>query len=370
MRILFSGRPAYGHLYPLLPLARAARDSGHRVTIATGPTFVPQLAEFGFDTRAAGTSIGVAEAEAVQRHPDGPVVAVLATMFADVLARRTLADLEPMLEVDRPDLVIYEMSDVGAAAAAFRAGIPAVSVTIGRSMPAEVRTLTAPAFDWLWDGATPPADLMLGDACLDLWPSGLADPVAAAVPTRFPLRPVPWSAPAPPWSPPGRPLVYLTLGTVSFHATDVLRAAVDGLSRLPVRVVVAVGPGDPSVLGEVPGNVQVSQFVPQGRVLAEADLVVHHGGSGTTLGAAAHGLPQLLLPQGADQFGNADVVSAQGSGLALTRDDVMPDVIAECARTLLGEPVHRATAQALAAEIAAMPSPASVLPDLEAFADR
>ncbi|WP_035856512.1 glycosyltransferase [Cryptosporangium arvum] len=369
MRILFSGRPAYGHLYPLLPLARAARDAGHRVTIATGPTFVPQLAEFGFDTREAGTSIGVAEAEAVQRHPDGPVVAVMATMFADILARRTLADLEPMLKVDRPDLVIYEMSDVGAAGAARRAGIPAVSVTIGRSMPTEARGFAAPSFEWIWDGDVP-ADPMLGDACLDLWPAGLADPVAAAVPARFPLRPVPWSAPAPPWSPPGRPLVYLTLGTVSFHVIEVFRAALDGLARLPVRVVVATGPGDPAALGPVASNVQVARFVPQARVLAEADLVVHHGGSGTTLGAAAHGLPQLVLPQGADQFVNADALAAQGSGLGLTGDDVTPDVIAECARTLLGEPVHRATAQALAAQIAAMPSPAQVLPELEAFAAR
>ncbi|GAA0268818.1 glycosyltransferase [Cryptosporangium japonicum] len=369
MRILFSGRPAYGHLYPLLPLARAARDAGHRVTIATGPTFVPQVAEFGFDAREAGTSIGVAEAEAVQRHPDGPVVAVMATMFADILARRTLADLGPMLEVDRPDLVIYEMSDVGAAGAARRAGIPAVSVTIGRSMPAEARGFAAPSFDWIWGGDVP-ADPMLGDACLDLWPAGLADPVAAAVPTRFPLRPVPWSAPAPPWTSPGRPLVYLTLGTVSFSATDVLRAAVSGLARLPVRVVVAVGPGDPAVLGPVPANVQVFRFVPQGRVLAEADLVVHHGGSGTTLGAAAHGLPQLVLPQGADQFVNAAALAAQGSGLELTGDEVTPEVIAECARTLLGEPVHRATARTLAAQIAAMPPPAAVVADLAGYATR
>ena len=180
-------------------------------------------------------------------------------------------------------------------------------------------------------------------------------------------RTVPWSAPAPPWSAPGRPLVYLTLGTVSFGATAVFRAAIDGLARLPVHVVVAVGPGDPAALGDVPPNVVVEGFVPQAQVLRHADLVVHHGGSGTTLGAAAHGVPQLVLPQGADQFVNAEALASQGSGLALTGDDVVPDVVAECARTLLGEPVHRATAQALAAEIAAMPSPADVVRALESW---
>jgi len=369
MRILFSGRPAYGHLYPLLPLARAAQDAGHRVTLATGAKFLPELTELGFDTREAGTDIGVAEAEAVRRHPDGPVVDVLATMFADILARRTLADLGPVIDWERPDLVVYEMSDVGAACAARRAGVPAVSLTIGRSMPAELRTAAAPAFDWLWGGHTP-ADPMLGDATIDLWPRAIADPVAAAIPTRFPLRPVPWSAPSPPWTPPGRPLVYLTLGTVAFGAAEVFRTAIAGLARLPVTVVVAVGPGDPALLGPVPDSVRVERFVPQAQVLDHADLVVHHAGSGTTLGASARGLPQLLLPQAADQFVNAEALSAQGSGLALTGDDVTPDVVAECARTLLGEPVHRATAQALAAEIAAMPAPAEVLPALAEFAAR
>ncbi|SHM68913.1 glycosyltransferase [Cryptosporangium aurantiacum] len=367
MRILFSGRPAYGHLYPLLPLAVAARDAGHQVTLATGAAFVPRLTALGFATHEVGISVGEAETEATRRHPDGAVIDVMLTMFADILPRRTLADLEPLLAAERPDLVIYEMSDVGAAGAARRAGIPAVSVTIGRSLPVDIRTHAAAGFEWIWNGDVPD-EPMLGDACLDTWPPGLADPNTGSVPHRFPLRPVPWSPPAPPWRSPGSPLVYLTLGTVVFGATEVFRAALDGLAQLPVRVVVAVGPGDPAALGPLPDRMEVWRFVPQDQVLRHADLVVHHGGSGTTLGAAAHGLPQLVLPQGADQFANAEALTTQGSGLALLGDDVQPDVVAACARTLLGEPVHRATAQVLRDQIAAMPSPTDVLPTLEAFA--
>lgn len=35
MRILFSGVPAFGHLLPLLPLAREARWAGHDVAVLT-----------------------------------------------------------------------------------------------------------------------------------------------------------------------------------------------------------------------------------------------------------------------------------------------------------------------------------------------
>ena len=39
MRILFSSRPTFGHVYPLMPLALAARDAGHNVTFTTTGVF-------------------------------------------------------------------------------------------------------------------------------------------------------------------------------------------------------------------------------------------------------------------------------------------------------------------------------------------
>jgi MGT family glycosyltransferase len=161
-----------------------------------------------------------------------------------------------------------------------------------------------------------------------------------------------------------RPLVYLTLGTVAFGATGVLRAAIDGLARLPVDVLVAIGPGDPAALGPVPASVRVERFVPQPEVLAHADLVVHHGGSGTVLGALAAGLPQLLVPQGADQFRNATTLAEVGAGRELVGDAATADAIEEHARFLLEDVHTREVAQGISAEIAAMPSPAAVVRQL------
>jgi UDP:flavonoid glycosyltransferase YjiC (YdhE family) len=148
----------------------------------------------------------------------------------------------------------------------------------------------------------------------------------------------------------------------------VFRTAIDGLATRPENVLVAVGPGDPAALGPVPRTVRIERFVPQAEVLRHADLVVHHGGSGTVLGAAANGLPQLLLPQGADQYVNAEALDAQGSGRSLLGADVTPEAVAAAAAVLLTEPSYRQAAQALRAEIAAMPAPADVLPALANFA--
>ena len=364
MRLLFSCRPAYGHLFPLVPLARAARDAGHEVVFATGPTFVDQVRELGFEAHPAGISVGEAETEARRRHGDAEIGTILITMFGDVLPRATLSDLTPLLPRIRPDLVVYEQSDVGAAKAARDAGIPYVSHVIGRSMPPAILGAAAGQLAWMWDGDVP-ADLMMGDTAIDIWPDVVRDPVVAALPTVFRLRPGAFDLDAPmPELDSGRPLVYLTLGTVSFGATEVLRAAIDGLARLPVDVLVAVGPGDPAVLGEVPDSVHVTGFVPQAKVLQRASLVVHHGGTGTVLGTLAAGLPQLVLPQGADQFINADVLAEVGAGAKLVGPAITADAVEDTARRLLDDPAVRGVAAKAAAEIAEMPAPSAVVAQL------
>jgi UDP:flavonoid glycosyltransferase YjiC (YdhE family) len=368
VRILFSCRPAYGHLFPLIPLARAARDAGHDVVFATGPSFVGKVRDLGFEAHPAGVSIGEAEAEARRRHGDADVVTMLIAMFADVLPRATVADLAPLLPRLRPDLVVYEQSDVGAAKAARDAGVPFVSHVIGRSMPSAILEMAAAEMAWMW-GGDEPADLMLGDTAIDIWPDAVRDPEVAKLPRVIRQRPVPFDLDVPmPELPSGKPLVYLTLGTVAFGATDVLRAAVDGLARLPVEVLVAVGPGDPALLGEVPANVRIAGFVPQAEVLRRADLVVHHGGTGTVLGTLAAGLPQLVLPQGADQFVNADALTEAGAGRKLLGEEITADAVAEAAGLLLDDPAVREVAVEVAAEIARLPAPAEVVGRLTALA--
>jgi UDP:flavonoid glycosyltransferase YjiC (YdhE family) len=76
-----------------------------------------------------------------------------------------------------------------------------------------------------------------------------------------------------------RPRVYLTLGTVSFGAVEVLSRAVAEIAALDVDVLVTVGPeGEPASLGAVPNNVHVERFVAQSAVLPLVDLIVPMAG--------------------------------------------------------------------------------------------
>ncbi|WP_233439536.1 glycosyltransferase [Lentzea atacamensis] len=190
----------------------------------------------------------------------------------------------------------------------------------------------------------------------------MRDPVVAALPTVLRQRPAAFDLDVPmPELDSAKPLIYLTLGTVAFGATEVLRTTIDGLSRLEAEVLVALGPGDPAVLGEVPDSVRLAGFVPQAKVLQKAGLVVHHGGTGTVLGTLAAGLPQLVLPQGADQFVNADMLAEVGAGKKLVGEEITADAVAEAAGHLLVDPAARTVAARVRAEIAEMPEPAAVV---------
>jgi UDP:flavonoid glycosyltransferase YjiC (YdhE family) len=114
----------------------------------------------------------------------------------------------------------------------------------------------------------------------------------------------------------------------------------------------------------LPDNVRLLDWVPLAALLAGSDAVIHHGGSGTTLTALNAGLPQYVLPQGADQFQNAGIIATSGAGAAVAPTDLNADRLGE----LLADTPMRAAAQAISAEMAKQPTPADLVPDIIALA--
>jgi UDP:flavonoid glycosyltransferase YjiC (YdhE family) len=334
VRILFASLASAGHTYPLIPLAIAARDAGHEVHFAAGESVHAPLVRNGL-------------------RPFRP-----ADAFYEIYAE----DLEPELARLRPDLVVHEWGLPGAAVAAHRAGIPGLWHGFGRMVPEGIGLQLPTAVA----GAP-------GRPHLDICPPSLQDKDFLATADRIALRPVPYSEPAvPAWRVErgSRPLIYLTLGT-AFGTPEVLTTAIRGLAALDVQVVVATGRVRPEELGAVPGNVTVRAWVPQAEVVPHADVVVHHGGSGTTLGALAAGVPQLILPQGADQFANAEALGAAGAARCLVPGELSADAVTDHVRKLFPRHgPHRDAARAVAEEIAAMPSPDDVARSLPEHARR
>jgi UDP:flavonoid glycosyltransferase YjiC (YdhE family) len=118
--------------------------------------------------------------------------------------------------------------------------------------------------------------------------------------------------------------------------------------------------------GPQPAHVLLGQYLPHSLLLPRCRLVVSHGGAGAMLGALTHGLPQLLLPQGGDQFANALACQSAGAALVLSAEQLSAASIGAAAHRLLNEASFTLAATAVQAEITAMPSAERLLPTLTA----
>ena len=144
-----------------------------------------------------------------------------------------------------------------------------------------------------------------------------------------------------------------------------------GLAELGVDVVATVGAEiDPAELGPLPPHVRVERFLPQAEILPRCSAVVSQAGSGSVLGALAHGLPQVLIPMGADQPLNAS--RCQELGLARVLDPVAatPASVREATSAVLSEPGYRAVAERLQQEFAALPGPEFAVEQVVAIVNR
>ena len=379
MRVLFSSTPAYGHVFPMVPLARACLEAGHDVLWATGGQACELVQAAGIEAVAAGHSSDGMERIASQVRRAGAEVLpadrarfTYPRLFGEGLTPAMVADLLPLARSFRPDVLVHEHGELGAPLVGAVLDVPSVTHSFGGAIPAEFVADASGRLGPLWTehgrDVAPYAGCFTS-TYLDICPPSVQSVSMAHLPSVQPMRPVSWTGRGSDWvAPPGdRPLVYVTLGTVR-HDVNVLRAVVAGLTDLPVRVLVTVGPdGDPAALGRQPEHVTVERFVPQTQVLPHCAVVVSHGGSGTFLGTLALGLPQLCVPQAADQFRNAAGGVASGAALALPPGQATPEAIAESVGALLREDRYRMAARRVAAEIAGLPSPAEVVPVLAAL---
>lgn len=352
MRVLFTACPMFGHVNTLVPLARAAQRAGHEVALATGADHVGRVERIGLATWAVGPTF--AEAGWPPRSPSDFVTA----------ADKRCVDLLPRAQAWRPDLVVHEEIEPAGAIVAARTDARHVTHGLG------IAVAGVKAFDPILDdlGARWEVDDLAAtvrDApYLSICPPTLRPP---GWPDTRSVRPEP-AAPGPGErlpdaiaTLPHERTVHLTLGTV-FAGPAALAAALSGLRDLPVNVVVTTGPAvDPAALGPQPPHVVVERYVPHALLLPHCALVVSQGGAGVLLGALAHGLPQLVLPQGADQFTNAEVVQRAGVGLALGLDAATAERVRDAALRLLADPGFTAQALAVRDEIAAMPDADAVV---------
>ena len=90
------------------------------------------------------------------------------------------------------------------------------------------------------------------------------------------------------------------------------------------------------------------------------DIVVSHGGSGTTIAGLTRGLPTVAVPMFADQTHNADRLVAAGVGLRVDPGQV-EEQLTSAITQVLQDPTYRNNARQVATDIASRPTPTQAL---------
>lgn len=366
-----------GHLTPVVAAARALQRNGHEVLVLVPPALVTgaREARVPFVVGAEPPDSAVeAVWERVRRSSGVTSSGIIdRELFAGPATDAMLPAARSLAIEWRPDAVVREPCEYASAVVARESGIPQAQVAISQSaVEYGVLQMVAPIIDAHQPGVS---EAVEAAPFLTPFPSTLDQ---SPWPQTYRFRsPVPDSHPLPDWWPgDNRPLVYLTFGSVAGHlpeARAVFAAALAAAGRLSARVLFTIGRHvELASLGPLPPNVHAEQWVPQTDVLATAELVICHGGSGTVLGALGAGVPLVICPLFADQRANGDLVERAGAGVVLATGqesigtlgpaDVGP--LALAAQRILEEETFAIAAQAVAIEMSELPTLKQALSEL------
>lgn len=371
MRVLVASTGGAGHFNPLVPFAEAADE----VLVVVPPELEATVAAAGLPYRIGGQPPPDELARIWDRVPvvsrDEAAVLVNREVFGRLCTAAMLPALERACDEWRPDLVVREPCEYSSAVAAERRGITHAQVAISLAeVEAASLDLAGPVLEPYGDGIV---ERLRASPYLTRFPASL-DPSPFLATHRFSEGGAVRRGSLPDWwGGSDAPLVYATFGSVTGGlpiAAAAYRATLDAVDGVPARVLLTVGRAtDVHALGTIPANVHVEAWVPQEDVLASAALFVCHGGSGTTFGALAAGVPLVLVPLFADQLTNARRVAAAGAALVIESDeDVMrtvapedaPRIRAAIETALAGASLRRA-AERIAGEMRAAPGPGELL---------
>ncbi|MEU0247486.1 nucleotide disphospho-sugar-binding domain-containing protein [Streptomyces sp. NPDC006235] len=412
MRVLFSIFPATAHLYPVVPLAHTLQAMGHDVCVAAAPDMADEITAVGLKAVPVGRTadLGAVLPEVAGDDRLERLAARLGVDATDPQVRKAvryrlistialghgpepgtppaLDDLMDFARAWSPDLVLWDPMCFGAALAARACGAAQARVLWGLDHfawfaeetaallgaaegPDPALALDAMAGALRRLGRPQDHELITGQWSVDLMPQRMRLPSALRY---VPLRRVPYNGPGvvPQWlmHKPQRPRVCLTMGLSlrKYFKDDeeLITGLLAAVSALDVEVVATVTAEQFDASYTLPDNVRAIDYVPLDLVLPDCAAIVHHGGTSTFAAAAAHGVPQLIMPSTmGDHLALARYVAGAGGGLFTERSEATPERIAAQLARILEEPSFQRGAAEIHRDMLSAPGPAEVVPVLE-----
>ena len=343
-RIAVLSVPAYGHLNPVLPIVRRLVERGHQVTVFNEASFEPLIRATGAAFAAYPPVIRLEDFSRTLK--DGNMIAWIEMILG--ATGPLLRFLTRRLRDDPPDLLVFDGIAVWGEMLASKLKLPSVAISttftsdaFGRSPGEILRDLWAivPLLpNFLWDA-------------IRVIPQGLLD-----LPRTLPLIPrrgdVTVMLTSRQFHPPsryrddrnfvfvgcaidpatrsetfdfgrldGRPLLYVSLGTLHHGNSHFFDTCIAAFRDFPGQVLVSVGRGtDLSRYASAPANFIFDETVPQLAVLERTSVFLTHGGLNSVHEALWHGVPMVAVPQQIEQLHNAEAMDQAGAGLVIENE--------------------------------------------------
>jgi vancomycin aglycone glucosyltransferase len=355
MNVLLAPIGSRGDLQPLLVLGEELRRRGHAVSFATCPNFVASVRGDGFEALPIGSDSHGMILENAALAEQNPITALPRQLR--LLSDETARQCRDLLEADlgRFDLVVaaglsfaarllaerqgarysfvcYSLSAVPSAlhppAALPIFGLPrwgnralwwlvmagftrAVAEPLGRARSRH--GLAADARPWLSShacNAILAQDELLGSLPSDARGHGAHVPALARSKGRAELP-----AAVTEFLEQGQgPLVYVGFGSMpSVRRARVVEAVTALAQTAGARVLLFSAHAEDAGL-TLPSSVLSVAALDHARLFPRLDLLVHHGGAGTTAAALRAGVPQLIVPHILDQFFHGRRIAELGLG--------------------------------------------------------
>jgi UDP:flavonoid glycosyltransferase YjiC (YdhE family) len=148
-----------------------------------------------------------------------------------------------------------------------------------------------------------------------------------------------------------RRVVVVSQGTVANHdLTELVQPTLDALADMDVLVIATLGRD--ATLDRVPANARVTGFVPFGKLLPHADVLVSNGGFGGVQQALSLGVPLVLAGLTEDKMEVNARAAWTGAAINLATQRPERAHLATAVRTVLTDESYRVRAAALADEYA------------------
>ncbi|HEX5404387.1 MAG TPA: nucleotide disphospho-sugar-binding domain-containing protein [Pseudonocardiaceae bacterium] len=415
-RILFTTNAMSGHVRPTVPMVRELVAAGHDVVWYTGSDFESVVHTAGAKFVPIRAKLDTGD---LGRHGSrragfrGLSALVLAHFLRPIPAY--VEDLDPLFDQFDPEVVVADHSFRAGLFLAERRGVPRVAFSVG---PLNLSSVDTAPFGL---GKQPPANvaqrlrnriqywLMEHVYCREAqqvaariradmglrplrgffidWAAQVADHyLQTGIPhLEYPRRDLPASvvfvgpllpAGADEWTPPtwwpelaearaaGRPVVFVTQGTVATDPANLLLPTITALAGMDVlQIVTTSGRSVADVLGgaDVPANLRTADFIPYTEILPLADLMVTNGGYGGVQLAVTYGVPLVVSGTTEDKQEVNARVAWSGLGVSLHTDAPTSAEVAAAVRRVLTGPGYRATAATMRAAGADYPGVAKAV---------